>query len=285
MNIPALVIERSARLGDNWRNRYPTLTLHTVRRHHTSKPVPFDVATRVCLSPRPAVLYQSYPTNWPVFTPRDKIADWIEMYASMQDLVVWTSTEFRGRPMYDKETSSWDVTITREGFEVKLCPAHIVLATGTLGEPNIPSLENMESYRGVILHSQHYVGGAPFAGKRAVVVGAGNSSIDVCQDLFLRGAESVTMIQRSSTCVMGRDYIADVLRDSFPENVPMDVADMKWASYPFGLLKRLMIANQDMAWESQTELHDKLRKGGIRLNMGPEGQGLYLLVMERGGGE
>lgn len=35
MKIPALVIDRNARVGDNWRKRYPTLTLHTVKRHHT----------------------------------------------------------------------------------------------------------------------------------------------------------------------------------------------------------------------------------------------------------
>lgn len=35
MKIPALVIDRNVRVGDNWRKRYPTLTLHTVKRHHT----------------------------------------------------------------------------------------------------------------------------------------------------------------------------------------------------------------------------------------------------------
>ena len=37
MNIPTLVIERAARVGDVWRQRYPTLTLHTSRKHHTCK--------------------------------------------------------------------------------------------------------------------------------------------------------------------------------------------------------------------------------------------------------
>lgn len=35
MKIRALVIDRNARIGDTWRNRYPTLTLHTIKRHHT----------------------------------------------------------------------------------------------------------------------------------------------------------------------------------------------------------------------------------------------------------
>lgn len=37
MGIPSLLIERNARIGDNWRKRYPTLTLHTTKYHHQSK--------------------------------------------------------------------------------------------------------------------------------------------------------------------------------------------------------------------------------------------------------
>ncbi|PIL37042.1 hypothetical protein GSI_00734 [Ganoderma sinense ZZ0214-1] len=265
MKIPALVIDRNTRVGDNWRKRYPTLTLHTVKRHHT-------------------LLYQSYPTNWPEFTPRDRLADWLELYVTMQDLVVWTSAEIKGRPTYNTETNEWDVAVFREGFEVKLHPAHIVLATGTLGERNIPDIPDLEQFQGQVLHSQDYTGGTSYAGKRTVIIGAGNSSIDVCQDLVFNGAASVTMVQRSSTCVMSREYIARRQRAVFPEDIPMDVSDFKSASMPFGLLKKLNIADQQAAWEEDKELHDKLRKGGVKLNMGPEGEGLYLLVMERGGG-
>ncbi|EJF61137.1 dimethylaniline monooxygenase (N-oxide-forming) [Dichomitus squalens LYAD-421 SS1] len=265
MNIPALVIERNVRVGDIWRKRYPTLTLHTVKRHHT-------------------LLYQPFPTNWPEYTPRDRIADWLELYVIMQDLVVWTSAEIKGHPKYSIETKDWDVTIFREGFEVKLRPAHIVLATGTLGERNIPNVPDIDRFHGQVVHSQDYQGGAEHAGKHAVIVGAGNSSIDVCQDLVFQGAASVTMIQRSSTCVMSREYIARRQRATFLEDLPLEISDFKWASLPFGLLKKLNIATQQAAWEEDKELHDKLRKGGVKLNMGPEGEGLYLLVMERGGG-
>ncbi len=233
---------------------------------------------------RHTVLYQPYPSNWPEFTPRDKLADWLELYASIQDLVVWTNAEFKERPVYSTETNDWDVTITREGFEVKLRPAHIVLATGTLGEPNIPDIPDMERFQGCVLHSHEYTGGTQFAGKRAVVVGAGNSAIDVCQDLVFHGAQSVTMLQRSVTCVMAREFISGLQRAAFPEDVPLAIADFKWASFPLGLMKKLMIASEGAMWDAQKELHDKLRKGGLNLNMGPEGQGLYLLVMERGGG-
>ncbi|KAI0775917.1 FAD/NAD-P-binding domain-containing protein [Trametes elegans] len=265
MNIRALVVERSDRIGDSWRKRYPTLTLHTVKRHHS-------------------MLYLPFPTNWPEFTPRDKIADWLEHYASIQDLVVWTNAELKTKPVYHPERGDWDVTIFREGFDVKLRPAHIVFATGTLGRPHMPDLPDVDLFPGAVMHSQHYAGAAPYAGKRAVVVGAGNSSIDICQDLVLHGAESVTMVQRSQTCVCDREYTAQGLRQSFPEDVPLPVADFQWASLPVGLLKKLAIADQQSVWDANKELHEKLRTGGLRLDMGPEGQGIYLLTLERAGG-
>ena len=230
------------------------------------------------------MLYQDYPTNWPEFTPRDKLADWLELYSVAQDLVVWMETELRDRPVYDKVARKWDVTVSRKGTNVKLQPTHLVLATGTLGAPRIPSFPDIERFKGEVFHSSVYGGGAPYAGKRVVVIGAGNSSIDICQDLVLRGAQSVTMVQRSRTCVTGRDYLMNMLRAAYPPDVPVEVADFRGGAWPFGLLKKLAIAGEQHAWEAQADLFSKLRKGGLQLYMGPEGEGVYLMVVERGGG-
>ncbi|KAI0650323.1 FAD/NAD-P-binding domain-containing protein [Trametes meyenii] len=263
MDIPALVIERCERVGDNWRKRYPSLTLHTISRHHS-------------------MLFQPFPTNWPEFTPRDKFADWLEQYAHTQDLVVWTSTEMKPGPVYDFEKKEWVVTVVREGQEVKLHPAHIVFANGTLSRPRIPQIPDSALFEGTTLHSSEYTGADPFVGKRVVVIGAGNSSIDICQNLALNGAASVTMVQRSPTCVLSREYVCEPLRKyTYPEEIPVPIADFKWASFPLGLLKKLSIADQQPALDANRELHEKLRKGGIRLNMGDEGQGLYLLAQEK----
>ncbi|KAI9066767.1 FAD/NAD-P-binding domain-containing protein [Trametes sanguinea] len=264
MQIPTLVIERSARIGDHWRRRYPTLTLHTIKRHHT-------------------LLYQPYPTNWPEYTPKDKLADWLEHYASIQDLVVWTASELQPRPVYNAVSGTWNVTVQRGGAEVHLQPAHIVLATGTLGEAYMPECPGHETFRGEVLHSEGFRGGADYAGKRVLVIGAGNTSIDICQDLVLNGAESVTMIQRSSTCVMSRDLLSGFQRQTWADDRPLDVADFLAASWPIGLQKKLAIASQDAMLHLDRELHDKLREGGLKLNMGPEGEGLYLLTLERFG--
>ncbi|KAI0752533.1 FAD/NAD-P-binding domain-containing protein [Daedaleopsis nitida] len=265
MNIPTLVIERSPRVGDVWRKRYPSLTLHTIRQHHT-------------------LLYQPYPTNWPEYTPRDKLADWMEQYAISQDLVIWNNTELQRGATYNAATREWDVTVIRNGAPVKLRPAHIVLATGTLGAPKIPDIPGRDAFQGDVHHAVAYNGPAPYAGKRVVVIGAANTAIDICHDLALCGVQEVTMVQRSPTCVMDRAFISDFLRSAWPVGVPMEVSDFKWGAMPFGLQKKMSIAAQDFFWEAQKELHDKLRKGGLQLTMGPEGAGLYILTLERLGG-
>lgn len=231
-----------------------------------------------------SVLYQPFPSNWPEFTPRDKLADWLEHYASIEDLVVWTNSELKPRPTYNVEDHRWDVTVLREGVEVKLRPVHIVLATGTLGRPIVPDVPGMEAFQGQVVHSSRFPGGALFAGQHAVVVGAGNSSMDICQDLALRNAVSVTMVQRSTSCVMSLDFIADIFRESYSEDIPLDVADLRFFSIGHGLRKRMAIENQALAWEAHKELHEKLRKGGVSFNLGPEGQGVPILVFERLGG-
>nr|VWO94810.1 L-ornithine 5-monooxygenase (L-ornithine N(5)-oxygenase) [Ganoderma boninense] len=239
----------------------------------------FDISRRCTDSAN-----QPFPSNWPEFTPRDKFADWLEHYASIQDLVVWTNSELKPRPTYNTEDRRWDVTIVRNGVEVKLRPAHIVLATGTLGRPLIPDILGMEGFQGRVLHSSRFPGGASFAGLRAVVVGAGNSSIDVCQDLALRGATSVTMVQRSASCVMSRDIAWAFLQTLYPDDVPLEVSDFKVASVGMGLRKRLAIEGQAQVWEASRELHEKLRRGGVDVNLGPEGEGIYPLVYDRLGG-
>ena len=217
---------------------------------------------------------------------RDKFADWLEHYASIQDLVVWTSTELKEHPKYDSTTRRWTVTLLREGTtEVTVSPAHIMIATGTVGRPVVPNVPNIELFRGRTLPSSAFLGGTHFAGQRAVVVGMGNSAIDVAQDLALRGVASVTMVQRSPTCVVSRDFFCGVLHTLFPEDRAIETCDFQFFSMPLGLYKKICISGKGAARAANAELHAKLRKGGVDLHDGPEGEGVHLLFYERAGGK
>lgn len=231
------------------------------------------------------VLYQTHPSNWPLFTPRDKLADTLESYAINQDLVVWTSSQIQGRPTYDTNTRKWTVTIDHNGEQAHIQPHHIVLATGILGGPHMPHFLDEESFSGTILHQTEYMGGGPYKGKHVVVIGAGNTSIDICQDLCHYEAASVTVVQRSSSCVVDGENATKHINLMWPEGVPTEICDFKFASTSFGQLKKINQGIQDLMWEEEKVLHAKLRKGGIQLNMGPEGAGQFLMVWERCGGE
>ena len=193
-------------------------------------------------------------------------------------------TEFKQPPTYHPESQTWDVTVIRDGVEVNLRPAHIIIATGSAGRPRIPAIPNMELFRGETLHSARFPGGAAYTGKRVVVVGAGNSAMDICQDLVYHGAGSVTMIQRSSTCAVSRVYQYETLSVAWPSDVPSEVTDLRASAIPFKLLRRLEIAAHPKAMEFHRDMHEKLSKAGLKVHLGLERQGLYIMYLERSGG-
>ncbi|KAF7350586.1 Flavin-binding monooxygenase [Mycena sanguinolenta] len=266
MNIPTLIIEKTMRVGDVWRQRYPMMTLHTPKVQH-------------------GMLYQPYPANWPIYTPRDKLADWLEHYAISQDLVVWTNSRPLPTPTYDPATKRWTVVVDHAGEHVTLHPAHIVLAAGTIGAPLIPSIPDAELFEGSTIHSAVYAGGKDYVGKRTLVVGAGNSAADICQDLAFHKAAEVTMLQRSTTCVESVKTTRRTLELLFPYDVPTDVADFKSQAQPFLSIRAMARERTDQMWANEAETHKGLREAGMKLNMGTDGSGRYSLIYERFGGE
>ncbi|KAJ7572838.1 dimethylaniline monooxygenase [Mycena floridula] len=259
MGIRAIIVEQNARVGDNWRERYPILTLHTTKNQYQ-------------------MLYQPFPKNWPIHTPKEKLADWFEFYASSQDLVVWTNSRPLPTPKYDSETKKWTVVIDRNGQHVTLHPSHIVIATGVIGAPRIPTdVTSPESFTGETFHASKYPGGRHFTGKRVVVVGAGNTAADICQDLAFHKAASVTMVQRSRTAVRTLKAVSDDLFKLYPDDVPIEISDLKHSSFPFGL-ERILIGE---TVDADKKLHDGLEKAGFKVNRSTP---YFVLIFERYGG-
>ncbi|KAF9058670.1 hypothetical protein BDP27DRAFT_1386030 [Rhodocollybia butyracea] len=249
MGIPTLVIEKNERIGDHWRRRYPCLTLHTPKLHHS-------------------LLYQPYPDTWPRFTPRDKVADWLEQYAISQDIVVWTKSQPLPVPSYDSETKRWTVSIDRNGKSVTIHPKHIVLAT--------------DVFKGQIFHSESYSGGPQFAGKRVVIVGTGNSGADIALDLHMREAQAVTILQRSTTVVQSANTLVEMLDHLWDPNLPVEVGDYRNVATPYRLLKEILISRKDHFWDKDRDILDGLAKAGMNVNI--DGGGILTLVHERLGG-
>ena len=171
------------------------------------------------------MLYSPYPKDWPTFASKDKIANWLEQYAIVHDLFVWTSSTMVPLPHYDEDTKSWDVVIDRNGTRIGLKPAHLIMAISTFGKGIIPNIPGKETFKGRTLHSSAFPGGAAFAGQRVVVLGAANSAADVCQDLVRSGAAEVTLVQRSATIAISAPFVAAQMASFFPEGVPPEIND------------------------------------------------------------
>lgn len=230
------------------------------------------------------MLYQAFPKNWPTFTPRDKLANWLEQYAESQDIVVWTDSRPLPTPTYDFSSKKWTVTIDRAGHRIVLHPSHVVLAAGTLGAPRIPqNIRNKDRFSGLSFHSSVYAGGRDFAGKRVVVIGAGNTSADICQDLSFHGAASVTMVQRSQTCIVKAATINAGIAAGWPEDASTDICDFKFSAKPVGMFKKMLAENEKENWEREKDIHEGLVRAGMKLHMG-DGAGPFPIVFERFGG-
>ena len=170
LKVDTLIVDREPRIGDNWRKRYHALTLHNqVQVNHLP--------------------YMPFPPNWPTYIPKDKLANWFEAYVDGMELNFWTGTEFEGGS-YDEKEGRWTVTLRRaDGSKRTMHPRHVVLATGVSGIPNWPDIPSLKNFAGTVLHSSRYDDGENWKGKRALVIGTGNSGHDIAQDLYSSGAE------------------------------------------------------------------------------------------------
>ena len=269
LGVTSLVIDKHARPGDQWRNRYKSLCLHD--------PVWYD-----------HLPYLKFPENWPVFAPKDKIADWLESYTRIMEVPYWSNT-VATNASYSEETGRWTVEVEREGRALTLRPTHLVLATGMSGKPNIPELPGQDVFAGDQHHSSAHPGPDAYAGKKCVVIGSNNSAFDICGALFEHGAD-VTMVQRSSTHIVRSDSLMEIgLGDLYSERavksgVTTEKADLIFASLPYRILHQFQIpAYQQMA-EVDKDFYERLESVGFRHDWGDDGSGLFLKYLRRGSG-
>ncbi|MGI5200178.1 NAD(P)-binding domain-containing protein [Spirillospora sp. CA-108201] len=256
LNVSTLVVERNERVGDNWRERYASLALHSLL---NADHLPF----------------YPFPPTWTAHTPKDKFADHLESYARAMDLNVWTGTELAAAT-YDDADGRWTITLRRpDGGRRTLRPAHLVVAVGLNGEPRVPDVPGIEDFRGLAVHSGEFQGGSDWDGKRVLVVGAAVSGHEIAHDLYEHGAE-VTMLQRNATYVINFRTFNDLFYGVYAEDSGLgtEFADMVAYAVPNipnrAALKQLVKA----AAERDRDLLDRLQQRGFKLEWGPGGTGI-----------
>ncbi|RTL63416.1 MAG: NAD(P)/FAD-dependent oxidoreductase [Pseudonocardiaceae bacterium] len=269
LGVPAIIIERNARPGDSWRKRYKSLALHD--------PVWYD-----------HLPYIPFPENWPVFSPKDKIGDWLEMYTKVMELNYWGSTTAKSAS-YDESSKTWTLVVDRDGEEVTLQPRQLVLALGASGLPVVPEIPGAEKFRGAQHHSSAHPGPDEYKGKRAVVIGSNNSAHDICAALWEAGVD-VTMVQRSSTHIVRSDTLMDLgVGDLYSERalaagVTTFKGDTIFASLPFRILHTFQIPVYAAIKERDQDFYDRLEKAGFDIDWGVDDSGLFLKYLRRGSG-
>ncbi|SFH67813.1 flavin-containing monooxygenase [Albimonas pacifica] len=263
LGVDTLVVDRHARVGDTWRRRYHALTLHNqVQVNHLP--------------------YLPFPDTWPTYIAKDKLAGWLESYAEAMEINAWTGTEFLGAER--APSGAWQVRLRREGgAERTLSPRHVILATGVSGIPNRPEIPGLGSFRGRVLHSSDYRDGEDFSGRRALVIGTGNSGHDIAQDLWSSGAQA-TLVQRSPTSVVNIEPSAQLPYAFYSDGPSTEICDLIAVSMPVPLLRRAHRGYTARAQEMDAALLDGLRAKGFRLDFGEDGTGWQFKYLARGGG-
>ncbi|KAH8156147.1 hypothetical protein CIB48_g12099 [Xylaria polymorpha] len=252
LGVETLVIDQNERVGDNWRKRYHQLVLHD--------PVWYD-----------HMPYLNFPAQWPIFTPKDKLAQFFESYATLLELNVHRQPKAR----------RWDERYSN------LPPSSPYSGHWTLWQKNQPSMKGIENFKGDRLcHSSEFSGARENSqGKKAIVVGSCNSAHDIAQDFLERGYD-ITIVQRSSTHVVSSKAITDIgLKGIYSEDgPPVDDADILIHGLPTRVLKAIQVNIAERQAECDKEILDGLDRAGFKVDRGPDGAGLFFKYFQRGGG-
>ncbi|WP_417725537.1 NAD(P)-binding domain-containing protein [Salipiger sp.] len=269
LGVPTIIVERNDNPGDSWRKRYKSLCLHD--------PVWYD-----------HLPYIKFPDTWPVFAPKDKIGDWLEMYTKVMELNYWTRTTARSAT-YDEAAKEWTVVVDRDGEEVVLKPRQLVMATGMSGKKRMPDFPGMDSFKGVQQHSSEHSGPDDWTGKKVVVVGSNNSAHDICAALWEHDAD-VTMLQRSSTHIVRSDSLMEIglgslySEEAVRNGMTTEKADLVFASLPYRIMHEFQIPAYEAMKERDAEFYAGLEKAGFWLDWGDDGSGLFMKYLRRGSG-
>ncbi len=264
LDIDTLVVDKHERIGDNWRKRYHSLALHNqIQVNHLP--------------------YMPFPPTWPKYIPKDMLANWFEAYAWAMQLNFWSGTEFTGGT-YDVAAKRWQVVVRRaDGSERTLTPRHVIFANGVSGLPRMPALPGLENFAGQVMHSHSFTNGAAWRGKKALVLGTGNSAHDVAQDLHSHGV-ATSIIQRGSTTVVSVDPSAKLNYALYDEIPCLEDGDLiaTASTYP------LIVKGYQLAVEKMEQLDKDLIAGliarGFKYDLGEDKTGHQMKYRRRGGG-
>ncbi|MER9155821.1 NAD(P)/FAD-dependent oxidoreductase [Mesorhizobium sp. M0778] len=204
--VPTLVLEKESRLAEPWHRRHQRLHLNTHR----------DLSTL------PGI---GYPAGTPAFPHRTAVIRHLNDFSQVHRLPVTFGVAVE-EITFDGD--HWTVQ-TNSGSR----PArHVVVATGRDRQPFIPAWKGMKDFAGRIVHSADFGEAKDYAGKKVLVVGAGNSGFDVLNQLADADAESIWLSARNGPSLLPKRIckIAVHRLSPFMARLPVRIADAVMAT-------------------------------------------------------
>ncbi|KAF7817218.1 putative indole-3-pyruvate monooxygenase YUCCA4 [Senna tora] len=218
--VPSVILERSDCIASLWKHRtYDRLKLHLPK--------------RFCQLP-----FMPFPPHFPKYPSKHQFVSYMESYASHFAIHPrFNQTVLRAH--FDPSSSLW--TVRTHDFHY-ISP-FLIVASGENAEPFFPNIPGINNFHGPIAHTSVYSSGSDYKNKKVLVVGCGNSGMEVSLDLCRHNAIP-HMVVRNTVHVLPREMfgistfgIAMTLHKWFPLRI-VDKLLLLMASFILGNTER-----------------------------------------------
>lgn len=180
-----VILDGGERIGQSWESRYERLHLHTERAFS-------------------GLAYYPIPRRYPKYLSKDQYAAYLREYAAYFNLDIKPrSVVKRVRQVNGNGQPGWAVEEGAQTWQARV----VVIATGAFGQPVCPNWPSQVGFRGEIIHSSQYHSGSAYRNRRVLVIGAGNSGLEIAVDLAEQGASQAAVSIRSGPPIVPRDFL------------------------------------------------------------------------------
>ncbi|KAF8684858.1 hypothetical protein HU200_044140 [Digitaria exilis] len=221
LSVPYIIVEREDCSASLWRNRaYDRLKLH--------------LAKEFCELP-----HMSYPKDAPTYIPKDQFVKYIDNYIECFNIRPRYHTAIESCS-YDECRKCW-FSVARDSktsVVIRYTARFLVVASGENSAENIPVIPGLRGFAGDVIHSSRYKSGATYSGKNVLVVGCGNSGMEIAYDLASHGANT-SIVVRSPVHVVTKEIIR--LGMTLVQKIPVSVVDdliVRMSNFIFGDMSR-----------------------------------------------
>ncbi len=180
--VSALVLEQGERVGAAWAGRYDVLRLNTSR----------------FISALPG---SPFPWSAGMFPSRDAMVRYLRSYCDRERVQVRLGSPVSRIDRAPDQGARWQLRCA-DGSSYRA--RYVVVATGLLNRPRMPSWPGRGSFAGRLLHAAEYQNPDGFVGRDVLVVGAGSSGLEIANDLARGGARRVRVSVRTPPNILLR---------------------------------------------------------------------------------